>query len=146
MAKETYHVSSSKARMSYGNQSFSSFKGKAPMHNEGRQNTWYDQGHSFKGKASLNKGRERNTCYDHSHASTSSGSQITSYYYGLLGHMKVDFRKRLNDLKSQRFQNVKKYQNEKRFRKINYFQKVENENLENKKRMSQQNQVKSKQV
>ncbi len=58
--------------------------------------------------------------------------------------MKVDCRKRLNDLKSSRFQ--KKSQNDRKARKRSYFQKVENENLEHKKRMYNLTQSKAKKV
>lgn len=58
--------------------------------------------------------------------------------------MKVDCRKRLNDLKSSRFQ--KRSQNDRKAKKMSYFQKIENENLEHKKRMYNLTQSKVKKV
>lgn len=58
--------------------------------------------------------------------------------------MKVNCRKRINDLKLSKFQ--KKNQNNRKARKRSYFQKVENENLEHKKRLYNLTQSKVKNV
>lgn len=91
------------------------------MYNERRKNTWYDQSYSFKGKTPLYYERRKNTWYDQCYASIFKGQKITCFYCVLIGHMKVDCGKRLNDLKSQRFQSTKRSQNEKRLRKRNHF-------------------------
>ncbi len=59
------------------------------------------------------------------------------YYCGLEGHIKVDCRKMANDIKSQRMQ-TKKIPNGKNVKKRNYFQNIENRNLQRKKDLAQQ--------
>lgn len=51
--------------------------------------------------------------------------------------MKIDCRKMMNDLKAKLIQQNQRNLNKKNLKKIAYFQRIEHENLEKKKRMTQ---------
>lgn len=85
-AIDTSQASTSKFKMSYGKKSYSSFKINVPTYNERRRNAW-----------------ETNF-----QASTCRNPSITCYYCGLVGHVKLECRKRINDLKTQSYQLNKK--------------------------------------
>ncbi len=110
--------------MSYERKSHSSSKNNVPTYNERRRDSWKNK---FQ-------------------ASTSRNPPITCYYCGLIGHMKVDCRKRINDLKAKSYQQNRKMLSKKNPRKRTFFQKVEQENLEKKKRLTQSKMLQTKQV
>lgn len=128
--KDTHYGSSLKSKAFHGNQSTST---KRIFNNYGRRHDWKNQNTSHNNKNSIYKEKKRENRSYTTYASISRKPSPICYYCGHKGHMKVDCKKRLNDVKSSRFQ--KKSQNERKARKRSYFQKVENENLEHKKRL-----------
>lgn len=64
-------------------------------------------------------------------------STFSCYYCALKGHLKRDCRKMVSDIKSQRMQ-TKRAPNGKNVKKRNYFQNIENKNLQRKKDLAQQ--------
>lgn len=87
--------------MSYGNQSNSAIRN---FNNYERRYDWNNQNTSYKNRYTIYKERKRENRSYNTYASTSSRPSPTCNYCELRGHMKVDCRKRINDLKPLRFQ------------------------------------------
>lgn len=119
---DSSQASTSKSKMDYGKKLYFSFKDNTPMNNERRKNSW---------KINLL-------------AFTSKNPPITCYYCGLVGHVKLDCRKMMNDLKAQSYQENRRKLNKKNPRKKASFWKIENKNLDKKKKLTQTNNVKNK--
>lgn len=94
----------------------------------------------------MNNERNETSWKNNFHASTSKNPQIICYYCEKVNHMKIDCRKRMNDLKATSFQENQRKLNKKNFRKIAYFQRMEQENLEKKKKLTQTRKVKPRQI
>lgn len=109
---DSYHASFPRSRRPLSNQTHSFYKGKSPMYNRWRD--WNDQKYFSKSNPFRINSWKRNIWKNH--ASTSRGPQISCYYCGIIDHMKVDYRKEINDLK-YKAQHNKKYQNDRRARK-----------------------------
>lgn len=98
--KDTHYSSSLKSKMFHGNQSTST---KRNFNNYGRRHDWKNQNTSHNNKNSIYRKKKRENRSYTANASISRRPSPTCYYCGPRGHMKVDSRKRLNDLKSSRF-------------------------------------------
>lgn len=97
-------------------------------------------------KGNIHDERKETSYRNNFHASTSRAPQIMCYYCEQKGYMKIDCRKMMNNLKAKLFQKNLRKLNKKNLRKQAYFQIIEQENLEKKKRVTQTRQVKPKQI